>query len=104
MEKVNDLFNDSLNNTDLLTLSEYGEAEYQSGLTTTYIDNATITNGSNDTINQQYENLKYLIYNDTLQLIFFNKYWPLTESEIRLLSKQELKNRFLNFGKSFLLY
>tara|TARA_B100000482_G_C12419905_1_gene224653 strand:- start:27 stop:527 length:501 start_codon:yes stop_codon:yes gene_type:complete len=104
LEKVNDLFNDSLNNTDLLTLSEYGEAEYQSGLTTTYIDNATITNGSNDTINQQYENLKYLIYNDTLQLIFFNKYWPLTESEIRLLSKQELKNRFLNFGKSFLLY
>jgi len=104
LEKVNGLFNDSLNNTDLLTLSEYGEAEYQSGLTTTYIDNATITNGSNDTINQQYENLKYLIYNDTLQLIFFNKYWPLTESEIRLLSKQELKNRFLNFGKSFLLY
>ena len=28
LEKVNDLFNESLNNTNLLTLSEYGEAEY----------------------------------------------------------------------------
>ena len=120
IEKLNNIHFKLFSNINLLTFSEFGEANYDHGCSQEIINlndtnkikdknNFAILEGirtttKDDSITSQFSNLKYLIYNDTLQLIFFNKYWPLTESEIRLLSKQELKNRFLNFGKSFLLY
>ena len=120
LAKLNNIHFKMLSNINLLTFSEFGLAKYEHGYSREIINliNTNKINDENnfaifeateittkvDTITSQFSDLKYLIYNDTLQLIFFNKYWPLTESEIRLLSKQELKNRFLNFGKSFLLY
>lgn len=120
IEKLNNIHFKLFSNINLLTFSEFGEANYDHGCSQEIINlndtnkiedknNFAIsevmrTNIKGDSITSQFSNLKYLIYNDTLQLIFFNKYWPLTESEIRLFSKQELTNRFLNFGKSYLLY
>ena len=119
IEKLNNIHFKLFSNINLLTFSESGEANYDHGCSREIInlnDTNKIKDKNNfailvgirttkdDSITTQFSNLKYLIYNDTLQLIFFNKYWPLTESEIRLLSKQELTNRFLNFGKSYLLY
>ena len=52
----------------------------------------------------RYTDARYLTYGDTLQLIFFNKYFPLTDGEIRKASKKELKNHYIEFGKSQILH
>ena len=51
-----------------------------------------------------YSDSKYLKYNDTLQIIFHNIYYPLTDSEIKKLNKKQLEEHYKNFGKSRILY
>ena len=51
-----------------------------------------------------YSDSKYLKYNDTLQIIFHNTYYPLTDSEIKKLNKKQLEVHYHNFGKSRILY
>ena len=52
----------------------------------------------------QFSDSKYFYYNDTLQLIFHNTYFPLTGAEIRKLNRKQLKKHYYNFGISKILY
>ena len=46
----------------------------------------------------------YLKYNDTLQIIFFNPYFPLTDLEIKKLNHTELQKHYKTFGESRIIY
>ena len=52
----------------------------------------------------EFSESRYLKYNDTLQIIFFNPYFPLTDLEIKKLNHTELKEHYKTFGESRIIY
>ena len=109
LNKVENIEYQILNKVNILSFMEFGEALYQPSVSQEIDDTKPFfrivsSDFVPDTLTKQFQDLKYLVFGDTLQLIFFNKCFNLTDKEIKSLNPLQLKAHYSNFGKSLILY